>query len=263
MHHLEKMLLCYDAFSNMATSRVHIGLHSALLPSTSAGKLSAWPETCWWWRAVLRVCLGWFFFSFANLVPLHSLPAPGTPVLMRLCGNEQTLLCSWLCVSMLSAFLPFPSVEGFSCLGSSPRTMAPAAPALPSLSKMRFEASAVVIWVCIAGGANTTIPKGGTLALHPVMKFSLKAGLKMGSRSCHAACSMAVVTGWQNSKVAVASDRDLSLAFLLVAVVAIIVCLQLSPGYAAMPSSCSSCIPASRSSPIAGGGHLEHLLGLR
>lgn len=80
IHHLEKMLLCYDAFSNVATSSVYIGLHSALLASTSAGKL----------MCVLRVCLG-FFFPFANLVPPHSLPAPSTLVLMRLCGNEQTL----------------------------------------------------------------------------------------------------------------------------------------------------------------------------
>lgn len=144
----------------MATSSVYIRPQSALtlLASTSAGKWSEWPETCWWWCAVRRVCLG--FTPFANLVLLPSIPAPCTPGSMHLCWNEQTLLCSWLHVSMLSAFPPHPSVEGFSCLGSSPWTMAPPAPACPSLSKMHFEASAVVIWGCVAGGANTTIPKG-------------------------------------------------------------------------------------------------------
>lgn len=111
---------------------------------------------------VLKVCLG--FTSFVSLVLPHSSPAPAhrcqcIPAGMsRDCfAPDQACLCSLLFLC--------------GCLGSSPQTTAPPTPAHPSLSKMHFEALAVVI-------------RGWKYPGPTPCNGALRAGLVMGSFSC-------------------------------------------------------------------------------
>lgn len=123
-----------------------------------------------------------------------------------LCIPHQCPGCCCQCITprmhrhcFAPAFLQFPcgKLLGLSSWASCRGSLQPTP---PSLSKMHFETSAVVIWVCVTGSANIIVTEGESCgpmpysgALQDIAPETAAYWVcyRMGSRSCNTVCLMA------------------------------------------------------------------------